>query len=122
MTFTIVQTKTTPLAEFRDGYLSISGKSVPFNYPEIYDTIRDRLTLYMEKPEKHTTIDFRLSAINAASKRSIINTFCLFEEMKSKGCDVHVNWFYQSDDEDIFELGEIFQSVFDLDIHLRQQD
>lgn len=122
MTFTIVQTKTTPFADFRNGYLTIKGKSVPFNYPEIYDTINDRLSHYMENPEKFTTVDFCFSAVNAVSKRSIINTFCLLEEMKNQGCNLKVNWFYQTDDEDVFELGQICKSTFDLNIQIKEQD
>jgi hypothetical protein len=74
----------------------------------------------MEHPEKSTTIDFNLSAINAASKRSIINTFKVFEEMARKGCDLTVNWYYQSDDEDIFELGEICKSSFEINMEIKE--
>jgi hypothetical protein len=120
MTFTIFQTRTTPFAELRNGYLQIRGKSVPFNYPEIYDTIRDRLNVYMEKPEKSTTVDFNLSAINAVSKRSIMNTFEVFEVMSKKGCNLQVNWYYHPDDEDVYELGEIFKSRFDVNMQIRE--
>ncbi len=118
MTFTIIQTKTTPLADFKDGYLLIKGKSVPFEYPEIFDTIHDRLRVYMRKPEKRMLIDIDLSAINAASKRSIMQTFQLFEEMNKEGANVRVNWFYQPDDEDVYELGEICKSSFNINIDL----
>lgn len=118
MTFTIHQTRTTPFAELRDGYLVIRGKSVPFNYPEIYDTIQDRMSLYMNKPEKTTRIDICLSAINAVSKRSIISTFQLFEKMNKQGINILINWYYQSDDEDVYEMGEICKSIFDLNIRM----
>ena len=118
MTFTIAQTKTTPYADFRNGYLVIKGKSVPFDHPEFYDTLADRLMIYMQKPEKETKIDFNLSAINAVSKRSIVQTFQLFESMNRKGAKIQVNWYYQPDDEDIYELGEICKSFFDIKINL----
>jgi len=120
MTFTIHQTKTTPFAELKDGYLVIRGKSVPFNYPDIYDTIQDRMSIYMNKPEEKTRIDICLSAINAVSKRSIINTFQLFEEMSKHGMNILINWYYQPDDEDVYELGEICKSNFDLNIRMLQ--
>jgi hypothetical protein len=119
MTFTIFQTKTTPLAEFRDGYLQIKGKSVPFNYPDVYDTIRDRMKLYMKKPNRSTTIDFNLSAINAVSKRSIFKTFRIFELMKKRGIPVQVNWYYQPDNEDVLELGEICKASFDIEMQIK---
>ena len=118
MTFTVAQTKTTPLADFKDGCLVIKGKSVPFDHPDIYDVISDRLMVYSENPEKHTQIDFSLSAINAVSKRSIINTFRILEYVGSKGTNIHVNWYYQANDEDVQELGEICKSIFSINIQL----
>lgn len=119
MTFTIVQTQTTPSAEFRDGYLLIKGKSVPFDHPEIYDVIRDRLIVYGQNPEENTMIDIRLTAINGVSKRSMIDTFKFLENADNKGTHFKINWFYQPEDEDILELGEIFQTSFNLDIDLK---
>jgi hypothetical protein len=119
MTFTILQTKTTPYADFRNGYLVIKGKSVPFNHPEIYDTIRDRLEVYMQKPEKEMKIDFNLSAINAVSKRSIISTFRLLEKMNREGANIQINWYYHPDDDDVYELGEICKSTFNILMDVR---
>jgi hypothetical protein len=119
MTFTIIQTKTTPYANFKDGYLLIRGRSVPFEYPEIYDTIYDRLKVYMKKPERETRVDIDLSAINAVSKFSIMQTFRLFEEMNRQGANVQVSWYYQLDDEDVYELGEICKSTFDVDMNIK---
>jgi hypothetical protein len=75
--------------------------------------------VYSENPEKHTQIDFSLSAINAVSKRSIINTFRILEYVGSKGTNIRVNWFYQANDDDVQELGEICKSIFNLNIQLR---
>ncbi len=118
MTFTIHQTQTTPFAEFKNGNLVIRGKSVPFNYPEIYDTIQDRMLVYMQKPEEKTRIDICLSAINAISKRMIYNTFRQFEEMKKQGMDIQIKWYYQPDDDDVYEMGELCKANFDLDIRM----
>lgn len=118
MTFTIVQTRTTPHAEFRNGHLIIKGKSVPFDHPDCYDTIKDRLVVYAKNPMRRTQIDFDLSAVNAVSKRSIVDTFRLLEEINGEETKVQVNWFYQSDDEDVLEFGEICQSNFDVSVNL----
>ncbi|MBA7536099.1 hypothetical protein ES705_28361 [subsurface metagenome] len=122
MTFTIAQTRTTPYAEFKKGYLIIKGKSVPFEHPDIYDIISDRLRLYFENPEKHTRIDFNFSAINAVSKRHIIDTFRLIENMGTKDTIIKVNWYYQTNDEDVLELGEICKSTFNLNVQLKKTD
>jgi hypothetical protein len=118
--FTIIQTKTTPYANFKDGYLLISGKSVPFEHPDCYDTIQDRLLVYMQKPQKEMKIDFNFSAINAVSKRSITRIFCLLEEIRKEGVNMIVNWYYQPDDEDVLELGEFFKTAFKIPLELRK--
>ncbi len=120
MNFTIYNTKTTPYAELRNGVLQIRGKSVPFNDAEIYATIMDRMRVYMNEPEDRTVIDFSLSAINARSKRSIIEAFGLFEQMSQKGLSLQVNWNYRSDDEDVCELGEICKDRFKLNMNLNE--
>jgi hypothetical protein len=122
MTFTIVQTRTTPQAEFRDGHLSIKGKSVPFDYPDCYDTIKDLLMIYAKNPMSKTQIDFDLSAVNAVSKRSLVNTFRLLEEIDGSKTKVKVNWFYNSDNEDIMEFGEICQSNFNVAFNLLESE
>jgi hypothetical protein len=67
---------------------------------------------------KTTKIDFNLSAVNAVSKRSIVDTFRLLEKIDRSDTKVQVNWFYQSDDEDVMEFGEICQSNFDVAFNL----
>jgi hypothetical protein len=118
MTFIIEQTKTTPYAEFDNGYLVIKGKSVPFEYPDIYDFINDRLVVYSLVPSTKAQIDFYLSAVNAISKKYIYNTFRLLEKLDKKGTKIRVNWYYQKDNEDIQELGEICKSIFCIDVQL----
>ena len=118
MNFTIVKTRTTPQAEFQDGRLTIKGKSVPFDSTDCYDTICDRLQKYAENPKKETQVDFDLSAMNAATKRSIVDTFTLLEEINRSKSRVEINWFYQEDNEDIMEFGELCQSSFELAVSL----
>jgi len=120
MTFIIAQTKTTPYAEFKDGYLVIKGKSVPFEYPEIYDIINDRLEVYSKVSSKIAHVDFYLSVVNAISKRYIFNTFKLLEKLGKQGTNIKVNWFYHKDNEDIQELGEICQSNFRINVQLKE--
>jgi hypothetical protein len=120
MTFIIAQTKTTPYAEFKDGYLVIKGKSVPLEYPDIYDIINNRLVVYSKVPSNQAQVDFYLSVVNAVSKRYIFKTFKLLEKLNQKGTTIKVNWFFQRDNEDIQELGEFFKSNFCIDVQLME--
>jgi hypothetical protein len=118
MTFKIAQTKTTPFAEFRKGYILLKGKSVPLDRPEIFDTFSDRLEIYFQTPKKHTCIDFNFTFLNATSKRYMIHTFNHLEKIIEKGSELEINWYYLNDNEDIKEFGEICKSLFKMNIQL----
>jgi len=120
MTFTIAQTKTTPFAEFSEGNMVIKGKSVPFERPVIYNIINKQLMDYTKNPKNKTQIDFTLSAVNAISKRYIINILKLIEKLDNNGVNVIVNWYYHPDDEDIIEFGEICKSICNINFQLKE--
>lgn len=122
MTFTIFRTQTTPLVDFHDGHLVIEGKSVPFEHPDYYDTLQEKLQLYSTEHTKSTQIDIRLTAANAVSKRSIVGIFRFLSDLKESGISLQVNWYYGKDNEDIRELGEICRSTFGLWIDLFEQE
>jgi hypothetical protein len=119
MTFSIAQTKTTPSAEFRDGYILIEGKSFPFEKPEIFDIIQDWFLIYLKNPEMQKSINFNFSVLNAVTKRYIISSFKLLEQMYKRGPEMEINWFYQRDNEDVKEFGEICKSHFKMKIQLK---
>jgi hypothetical protein len=119
MTFTILQTNTTPFAEFKEGNLIIKGKSVPFDQPDIYNIINKKLITYSKKPNDITQIDFFLSDVNAISKRYIIGILKLLEKLDHNGIIINVNWHCNPENDDIQDFGQICKTICKINFQVK---
>ena len=100
----IEPTSNTPLIDFSlDGKLVIAGSSFPENAKEFYDPLIDWIADLQKE-----TIDFDviLEYMNTASAKKLL------ELLKRLESNLHiknltVNWYYDKDDEDSLEAGQI---------------
>lgn len=118
MYFYIQGTKTTPHALMNEGYMKITGKAVPVRDEQFFGNINKKITKYTKEPANTTQVDFNLSYVNSLSKKSMVELFNQLEAMNSQGFKVIINWKFAADNEDVKELGEILQSMFELKINL----
>lgn len=118
MYFFIQGTKTTPSALINDGYMKIAGNSTPVeeNNP-FFGHMSRQMDLYTQQPANKTSIDIALKHVNALSKRNIVDLLKTLEKLNHQGFQVVINWHFDSEDEDVKELGEIFDSMFDIDFN-----
>jgi len=100
------------------GALEISGRSIPENSVEFYTKILAWLDTYAENPASKTIIDVKLEYFNTSSSKCLLDVFKRLENLKKKGSDVHIRWFYEEDDEDMLEAGEDYDSIIDLDFEM----
>jgi hypothetical protein len=121
MYFYIQATKSTPYAIMNNGNMSITGKAVPVEQQIFFGQINKHISKYALKPANKTSVDISLTHVNASSKRSMVEFLQQLESLNKQGFEVEVNWKYESDNDDVKELGEIFQSMFDVSIHLLPQ-
>ncbi|MBN1117447.1 MAG: SiaC family regulatory phosphoprotein [Bacteroidales bacterium] len=121
MTFYIQRTKTTPYALINDGYMKIAGKAVPIEEHNFFGVINKQVDKYIQVPQNITCVDLSLSVLNASSKRSIISLLNQLEALNSTGFQVQVNWWYEADDEDVKEFGEILKDMFKLDFNIQSK-
>lgn len=116
MYFFIQGTKTTPSAIIDNGYMKITGKSTPLEEnSEFFGQMSKQVDLYSQKPANKTHLDIALTHVNAASKRNIVELLKTLEKLNQQGFQVVVNWHFSKDDEDVRELGEIFDAMFDIE-------
>lgn len=73
------------------------------------EKIKDNRTLY---------VFFKLTYYNTSSQRSFLDIFQLLKKLREKGLDVHVNWYYEKDDETMFEGGKELSEIGDLNTNL----
>jgi hypothetical protein len=118
MYFYIQGTKTTPAALMNNGHMKIVGKAFPVEEQPFFGQINKNISRYIRKPANKTSVDISITHVNASSKKAIVEFLKQLETINNQGFEVEVNWWYEIEDEDVKELGEIFKSMFNITIHV----
>lgn len=106
----------TPSIEFdaASGVLSLRGRSIPENSIEFYKPLNEWLDSYSGSPTSKTTVDVRLEYFNTSSSKCILDFFKKLERVNGSNTEVHVNWYFETDDEDMEEAGEDYKAIVGL--------
>lgn len=119
-TITIEESSKTPYI-FMDpekGVIEIKGRSIPENSVEFYKPLTDMLTEYSEQEMRKTSVKIQLEYFNTSSSKCILDIFKRLEVMYRKGWTIEIFWYYDEDDEDMYESGEDYQSILTCPISL----
>ncbi|HAF29264.1 MAG TPA: nuclear pore complex subunit [Bacteroidales bacterium] len=102
----IDNTPSTPEINFKSsGHLSIKGKSLPEDPKKFYGPIfkwADNICA------KEVELDIKLEYVNTSSSKRIIE-FIKSLDNNRKIKKINLNWFYEADDPDMLEFGEMIQ-------------
>ncbi|NOZ34913.1 MAG: DUF1987 domain-containing protein [Chlorobi bacterium] len=96
----------------------IFGKSGVENAEDFYKKILDWFTDYFKTPNENTEIVFYLEYLNSASSVQIGKLLNIFEMNKEKS-NITVNWFCETDDETMSEVGKEFKYMFEVQFNLK---
>lgn len=109
-------TQKTPTVQFdpAKGVLEIKGRSIPENSIEFYKPLVDWLEEYSSSPTNKTIVNVHLEYFNTSSSKCILDVFKKLETLHKSNNDVQINWYYEEDDEDMFEAGEDYQSIINI--------
>lgn len=99
---------------FETGTLALKGRSIPENSIEFYKPLNDWLDMYAGAPKENTTVDVRLEYFNTSSSKCILDFFKRLEKVNQGSSVVHVNWYFETDDEDMEEAGEDYEAIVGL--------
>ena len=80
----------------------------------LYEVITDWLEKYGASPGAQTSVNIQLEYFNTSSSKCILDVFKRLELIHKKGNQVEINWYYEEDDEDMFEAGEDYQSIINI--------
>lgn len=114
----------TPLIDFdpETGVLELKGRSIPENSVEFYQPITDWLNEYETAPKQETIIEMKLEYFNTSSSKCILDFFKRLEKMNGQATSVRVNWYFETDDEDMAEAGEDYQAIVELPFKIIEID
>ncbi|ALO15380.1 MAG TPA: DUF1987 domain-containing protein [Salinivirga sp.] len=116
----IEATPKTPKVVFdpNENLYEISGRSLPENVVKTYDPVIKWIERNLAKAKGEIKFNFRMDYLNSASAKMISLILTKLEELYASGIKVNVNWFYNTDDDDIQSEGEIYQMLKKVPIKL----
>lgn len=100
------------------GLFEIAGNSIPEDAGSFYKPIVEALNKYFENPNKKTTVKISLTYFNSASQKWLLNILKLFKFLPKAGNDVEINWYYDENDEEMFDTIDDFQALLDLPMNI----
>lgn len=109
-------TEDTPnvILDAAENIMEISGRSLPEDVSSFYGPILNWLVEYSKSPNPKTVFNFKLVYFNTASSKLILDILMKLEELKNKGNDVLVKWYYPEDDEDMQEAGNEYADIVEV--------
>ncbi|WP_346831579.1 DUF1987 domain-containing protein [Pseudomonas abietaniphila] len=113
--FYIEATATSPEVDFRfdQNLLSMKGESYPENAAAFYAPIVQQLRAFLEAKEGATiTANIALAYFNSSSTKMLFSIFDALDQSAEAGNRIEVNWYYEEEDETIFEFGEELKADF----------
>jgi hypothetical protein len=96
------------------GELRISGQSLPENATMLYEPVLQWLEEYCKAPVSHTILSLKMKYYNTASSKMFFSIIKKLNLLYKGGADVEIEWYYQSDDEDMLDAGEYFRDLVDI--------
>ncbi len=114
----IEATNDTPKVVFdpENNVFEIAGNSYPENTTKFYTQVLDWLSAYKEasQPGSSFTLKFSLDYFNTSSAKYILEVLRVVEEIRKKGVDAVIHWYYLPDDSDMLESGQDYESSVNL--------
>jgi uncharacterized protein YkuJ len=97
-----------------NGIFEISGRSLPEDVVSFYQPILDWMDEYKLHPLKKTEFIFKYIYFNTATSKLVQDILVRLESLHETGNEVNIMWYYEQDDEDMYEIGLEFKENINL--------
>ncbi|NOR34039.1 MAG: DUF1987 domain-containing protein [Bacteroidales bacterium] len=105
----IEPTKKSLEVECSPGYFKLSGNSILSDPRKFFQPIVEWVDDYIKNPMDKTTVDLKLEYVDTASVQSVFDIMRLFKPLQDREKEVTVNFYFEFDDPELLELGEIME-------------
>ena len=118
--FILEETNKTPKIIFKSksGLFELSGKSIPENSAQFFDSVILWMDDYVSNPAQSTTFIVKLEYFNTSSSKYLVELFRRLEVLFKNGKDVVIKWYYEEEDEDMYESGLDFKEIIKVPVEL----
>ena len=105
-------TEKLPEIILRDGFISISGRSIPEDPKKEYRPVVQWVREYVKKPAIHTEVRIKIEYSDTSSTKSIFDIMKILAVCRNTNHKIEMvfNWVYEKGDGEIVELGEFMES------------
>lgn len=114
----LAKTGTTPDVSFNAsrGLLKLEGRSIPENPEWFYESLITWIHEYFRDPKPTTKMEVKLEYVNSGTSKYLMEIFRILNVYYDQGKKVTVVWFYEEEDEAMYELGMHYQETVKLPI------
>lgn len=92
------------------GLFELKGSSIMEDAIAFYDPYIKEVKEYVKEP-KNTVVNVELEYFNTSSAKILLIFFKALPPIQNSGFEIVVNWYYEEDDEEIFESGQNFSTM-----------
>ncbi len=111
----ILQTQNTPEFIFNPkGIIKIKGRSLIVDNTEIPKQIMNGFEAYISNPPETTLVIIAMEYLNSFSTTMIVSILNKLSQAILKPKKLSVRWYYEENDEDMFELGKYISEISDI--------
>ncbi len=115
------KTKYTPEIRFENstGLLQINGRSFPEDAHSFYNPILNWLDNYVLQSAETTYLEVFLEFFNTSSSKYFLEIFKRLKKIETyRNKNITVRWFYEKDDEDMYETGIDYRDISNLNFEI----
>jgi len=118
----IQATEATPHVHFDStkGVMEIKGVSYEEDAHAFYQPLLKWLNAYNKEPLTDTVLNVYFKYFNTATSKTLYEVFLKLQQLKQQGKEVTINWFYDTDDDDMRDDIEYFSEVTDIPINIQE--
>jgi hypothetical protein len=98
--------------------IEISGKSRMADPAHFYNELMQIFETNFNAFKKTLIIEFKFEYINTGSSKWLFHVLTGLQSLLANGGMIEIYWYYEDDDEVIFEAGEVLQTVLKIPFHM----
>ncbi len=99
-----------------EGIIIVKGRGMVSNNSEVPEQMLNWIDEYIMHPAEKTFVTIEFEYLNSFSTGILVSILKKFLEVNKQSKKLVILWYYDSDDDDIFERGEYIASVINFPI------
>lgn len=101
-----------PEIQLKEGFISISGRSIPEDPKKEYRPILQWVKDYVKNPPQHTEVRIKIEYSDTGSTKCIFDILKVLAVCRNTNHKIEMifNWVYEKGDGEIVELGEFMEN------------